>query len=29
MAYPKNVQTDLAPEQQKMVRKLIESIKEE
>lgn len=29
MAYPKNVQTNLSPEQQKMVRKLIESIKEE
>lgn len=29
MAYPKNVQTDLSPEQQKTVRKLIESIKEE
>lgn len=29
MAYPKNVQTDLSPEQQKVVRKLIESIKEE
>ena len=29
MAYPKNVKTDLSPEQQKMVRKLIESIKEE
>ena len=29
MAYPKNVQTDLSPEQQKAVRKLIESIKEE
>ena len=29
MAYPKNVQTDLSPEQQRVIRKLIESIKEE
>jgi len=29
LAYPKNVQTDLTPEQKKMVRKLVETIKEE
>lgn len=29
MAYPKNVQTDLSPNQKKMVRKLVERIKEE
>jgi len=29
LAYPKNVQADLTPEQKKMVRKLVETIKEE
>lgn len=29
MAYPKNVQADLTPEQKKLVRKLVEIIKEE
>ena len=29
MAYPKNVQTDLSPDQKKMVRKVVETIKEE
>lgn len=29
LAYPKNVQTDLTAEQKKMMRKLIERIKEE
>jgi hypothetical protein len=29
MAYPKNVQTDLTPEQLKMIRKVIDRIKEE
>ena len=29
LAYPKNVQTDLNPEQKKIIRKLIETIKEE
>jgi len=29
LAYPKNVQADLTPEQKKMVRKLVEMIKEE
>lgn len=29
MAYPKNVQTDLSPDQKKMVRKVVERIKEE
>lgn len=29
MAYPKNVQTDLTPEQKKMVRKIVERLKEE
>ena len=28
LAYPKNVQTDLNPEQKKIIRKLIETIKE-
>jgi len=28
MAYPKNVQTDLSPDQKKMIRKVIETIKE-
>lgn len=29
LAYPKNVQSDLTPEQKKMVRKLVKLIKEE
>lgn len=29
LAYPKNVQADLTPEQKKIVRRLIEAIKEE
>ena len=29
MAYPKNMQTDLSPDQKKMVRKVVETIKEE
>jgi hypothetical protein len=29
MAFPKNVQTDLTPDQKKMMRKIIERIKEE
>lgn len=29
LAYPKNVQSDLTPEQKKLVRKIIQTIKEE
>lgn len=29
LAYPKNVQTDMTPEQKKIIRQLIETIKEE
>ena len=29
LAYPKNVQTDMSPDQKKIIRQLIETIKEE
>ena len=29
LAYPKNIQSDLTPQQRDMVRKMIEAIKEE